>query len=46
LPLGGNSCQIFKFKRLMGKIFQNKDLRDPFASLKEFGSGLRFAHAR
>ena len=46
IELDGNSRKIFGFKGLIGKIFRNKDLRDPFASLRISAAGSRFAHAR
>src|SRR5208282_2264638 len=46
MGLRENSFQIFESKGPIRKIFRNKDLRDPFASLRISAAGSRFAHAR
>jgi hypothetical protein len=46
INLQAKTSKIFEFKGLIVKIFRNKDLRDPFASLRISAAGSRFAHAR
>jgi hypothetical protein len=44
--LGEVSRQSLERNELRGKVFNNNDLRDPFAALRISAAGSRFAHAR